>query len=344
MANTAPEKNMPETSAITLPFTNGLAQDMPAGQCVGIVAGRGQFPALVANMAARHGSKVVICGFYDHTDPGLAALGSAFCLLHLGQLGKLIKFFKKQKVTHICFAGAISKPKALSVRPDWRALSLLLSLRAFGDDALLRAVASELEKEGFTVVQAASLVPGLVAPLGVLGSLGPNAEQWKDIVYGWPMAQNIGRLDIGQCIVVRRKMVIAVECLEGTDATLARGGELGGKGCTAIKIVKPGQDERLDLPAIGLDTVKMLLKHNYACLAYQAGKTLFFDREQSLQEANQGGLCLIGLPDNKLWESMWQEVEKELGSATGLKAADLEDMRRRLFLEKLQLAALAENT
>ena len=345
MGNMEPEKNTPNTSAATSPTGGGLLlQHTPDRQCIGIVAGRGQFPALVAGMAAKHGSKVVICGFYDHTDQSLASLSSAFCLLHLGQLGKLIKFFKKQKVTHICFAGAISKPKALNIRPDWRALSLLLNLRAFGDDALLRAVACELEKEGFNVVQAASLLPGLAAPLGVLGSRNPSLEEWEDIVYGWPMAQNIGRLDIGQCIVVRRKMVMAVECLEGTDATLARGGELGGEGCSAIKIVKPGQDERLDLPAIGLDTINMLLKHNYACLAYQAGKTLFFDRDQSLQEANRGGLCLIGLPDNALWESIWQEVKKELAANPDLKTTSAEDARRKLFLEKLQMLALQEQT
>ena len=270
------------------------------GGCIGIVAGWGQFPALVARMARRQGSKVAICGFYDHTDPELASDADAFTMVHLGQLGKLIKFFKQQKAERICFAGAINKPKALSLRPDFKALSLLLSLRGLGDDALLRAVGAELEREGIKLIQAANLVPGLAAPLGVITKCKPAPEEWEDILYGWPIAHKIGGLDIGQCIVVRQKMVVAVECLEGTDATLARGGSLGGAGCTAIKIVKPGQDERLDLPAIGLETIKNLLQNNYTCLAYQAGKTLFFDREKSVQEAEQGGLSIIGLPGEGL--------------------------------------------
>ena len=305
---------------------NHTQATMPSGnECIGIVAGAGQFPELVAKMARKQGLRVAICGFYGHTDPAIASMANAFSMVHLGQLGKTLAFFKKQKVRRICFAGAISKPKALSLRPDFRVVRLLLSLRGFGDDALLRAVAKEVESEGMQLIQAASLVPGLKAPMGLLTRRKPSQEEWEDILYGLPLACKVGHMDIGQCIVVRRKMVVAVECLEGTDATLIRGGELGGPGCTAIKLLKPGQDERLDLPAIGLETIKTLLAAKYSCLVYQAGKTLFFDREKSITAAEAGGLCILGLPsadENFSW------VNDE--------SADSLDK----FLERLQLAAL----
>ena len=298
-------------------------------ECIGLVAGAGQFPELVAQMARKQGLRVAICGFYGHTNPAIARLADAFNLVHLGQLGKILSFFKKQKARRICFAGAISKPKALSLRPDFRAVRMLLGLRGFGDDALLRGVAREVESEGMQLIQAAALVPGLTAPLGLLTRCKPSQEEWVDILYGLPLAYKIGQMDIGQCIAVRRKMVIAVECLEGTDATLIRGGELGGAGCTAIKLVKPGQDERLDLPAIGLQTIENLIAAKYACLVYQAGKTLFFDREKSIAAAEAGGLSIIGLPGT---DESFSWVNDE--NATSLDA----------FLEKLQAAAIAQGS
>ena len=279
-----------------MPSAHAETSILPAGGTIGIVAGKGQFPVLVADTAKEQGLKVAICGFHGHTDPEIGKHSDMFAMFHLGQLGHVIKFFQKQRATHICFAGAINKPKALSIRPDFTAIKLIMSLRGLGDDALLRAVAKELESRGIKVIQAASLVPGLPGPLGLLTIARPSEKEWENILFGWPKAQAIGRLDIGQCIVVREKMVMAVECLEGTDATLRRGAKLGGKGAIAIKIVKPGQDERLDLPAIGLDTINTLIEGGYSCLAYHAGKTLFFDREESISLANENNLVIIGLP------------------------------------------------
>ena len=316
---------------VTVPFNQQIKHNQAnvpcSNECIGIVAGAGQFPELVAQMSRKQGLRVAICGFYGHTDPAIASMGHAFSMVHLGQLGKILAFFKKQKVRRICFAGAISKPKALSLRPDFRAVRMLLGLRGFGDDALLRAVAREVESEGMQLIQAASLVPGLRAPLGLLTRRKPSQNEWEDILYGLPLACKIGHMDIGQCIVVRRKMVVAVECLEGTDATLARGGSLGGAGCTAIKLLKPGQDERLDLPAIGLDTINTLLAAQYGCLVYQAGKTLFFDREKSIAAAEAGGLCVLGLPAN---DENFSWVSEE--NANSLDT----------FLENLQTTALKQ--
>ncbi|MBG3875454.1 LpxI family protein [Desulfovibrio oxamicus] len=268
-----------------------------SNESIGIIAGKGQFPALVARGARAEGLSVVMCGFHGHTDEALEHEADAFAMLHLGQLGKLIDFFRDNNVRRLCLAGAISKPRALDLRPDLRAAKVLFRLRAKGDDAILRAVIDELESEGLAVVQPASLVPGLRAPEGVLTKRPPSDEEWADIRYGWPIAHVLGRLDIGQCIVVKRGMTVAVEGMEGTDATLRRGGELGGEGCVAVKVVKPGQDDRIDLPALGAGTIRVLADYGYTCLALEAGKTLFFDREESIALADKHDISIISMPE-----------------------------------------------
>ena len=263
---------------------------------IGIVAGDGQFPVLVARGARELGCRVVMAGFVGHTDPAIEAEADIFAMFHLGQLSKLITYLKENGVTQMCFAGSISKPKALDLRPDWRVAKLLFSLRGKGDDAILRRLADELASEELILVQPSSLVPGLTAPGGVLTRREPSPEEWSDIHFGWPVAKEMGRLDIGQCIVVRAGIVAAVEALEGTDAALERGGKLGGKGCTAIKIFKPGQDNRLDQPAIGPGTIEVMARHGFVCLAFQAGDALFFDREKAIALADKAGIAIVGLP------------------------------------------------
>lgn len=265
---------------------------------IGIIAGGGQFPRLVAQQARAAGLGVVICGFQGHTDPDTASCADVFELLHLGQLGRMIGFFKEHHVSRVCMAGSISKPRALDFRPDWRAAKLLFSLKKKGDDSLLRAIMADIEKDGIHVVAAVDLAPALRAPEGTLTRRAPTDEEWKDIRYGWPIARAMGAFDIGQCLVVREGMVMAVECLEGTDAALRRGAELGGNGCIAVKMVKPGQDERVDLPSVGLATIRNLVEHHYAVLAIQAGKTLFFDREAALRLADENGLAVVALPED----------------------------------------------
>ena len=265
---------------------------------IGIIAGSGQFPALVARGAKRNGLRVAICGFQGNTDAGLAAEADAFVMLHLGQLGALIDFFKKHNAKTVCMAGAINKPKALDFRPDLRAAKLLFKLggKNKGDDALLRAVANELHSEGITVVRPEELAPDLRSPSGILGRHKPDADIKADIRFGWKTAKALGALDIGQCVVVRNGVVIAVEGIEGTDATLVRGGELGGPNCTAVKVLKPGQDERLDLPSIGAGTIALLAQYRYACLAFEAGKTLFFDQQAALKTAHDHSIAIVGIP------------------------------------------------
>lgn len=265
---------------------------------IGIIAGSGQFPRLIAQDARAAGLGVVICGFSGHTDAATAEAADVYEQLHLGQLNRMVNFFKENKVTRVCMAGAISKPKALDFRPDWRAAKLLFSLKKKGDDSLLRGIIADIEKDGLRIVASADLAPGLRSPAGTLTRRQPGEAEWKDIRYGWPIARAMGAFDIGQCLVVREGMVMAVECLEGTDAALKRGAELGGEGCVAIKMVKPGQDERVDLPSVGLTTIRNLVEKKYAVLAIQAGKTLFFDREEALRLADENGLAIVALPDD----------------------------------------------
>ena len=274
---------------------------------IGIIAGSGQFPFLVAQGAKRAGLRVVICGFHDNTDPELASEADVFLMLNLGQLGALIDFFKKNGVKRACMAGAISKPRALDLRPDLRVAKMIFKLgKNKGDDAILRAVAEELQSEGITVVRPEELAPNLRSSSGVLGRHKPDADMWQDIRLGWKIAKAVGALDIGQCVVVRSGIVIAVEGIEGTDAALVRGGELGGPGCTAVKVLKPGQDERLDLPSIGSGTVALLAKYQYACLAFEAGKTLFFDQEAALKTAGEHRIAIVGVPSDA--ETFFYEV------------------------------------
>lgn len=265
-------------------------------ETLGIIAGSGTFPFLVARGAAANGRRTVICGLEGNADPGLADVADIFTMINMGKLGALIEFFKKNGVRDICMAGAVNKPKAMDIRPDLRAAGLLLKLlHTKGDDAILRAVAEELTKEGFNVVRPDVFAPSLRGMTGVQTRCAPNAELAGDIRFGFGVARAVGAQDIGQCIVVRSGIVVAVEAIEGTDATLERGGLLGGAGCTAMKTLKPGQDERLDLPSIGAGTVELLIKHKYACLAYEAEKTLFFDRERAVELADKAGLVIVGL-------------------------------------------------
>lgn len=264
---------------------------------IGIMAGSGQFPFLVARGARSNGLRVVICGFQGNADPALETEADVFTMVHLGQLGKLIDFFKSNGVARACMAGAISKPKALDIKPDFRVAKLMFKLVGNkGDDAILRAVAEELHSDGITVVPPDDLAPGLRSPAGILGRVTPDKDAWDDVRFGYRIAKAVGALDIGQCVVVRSGIVIAVEGIEGTDAAIARGGELGGPGCTVVKVVKPNQDRRLDLPSIGAGTLELLAKYKMSCIAFDAEGTLFFDREAGLARADGNGIAVVALP------------------------------------------------
>ena len=261
---------------------------------LGIIAGEGSFPYLVADGAGKQKRKTVAVGFKEHTDPGLVSKVDAFTWLRIGQLGKLLSFFKSHGVLEIVFAGAINKPKALGIRPDLKAARFLFQNRSRNDNALLSALIRLLEKEGFTVVSPSSFASGLRMSAGVLTKRKPTEQERLDIHFGWPLVKQLGSLDIGQCLVVRQGMAVAVEAMEGTNSTILRAGELAGKGCVVLKAFKPGQEEHVDQPSIGPETVRTMIRARASCLAVETGKSLFFDREQALTLADGANICILG--------------------------------------------------
>lgn len=265
---------------------------------IGLIAGGGQFPLLFAEGAKAAGYQVVAVGFDGETDPALAAHVAAFHLLKLGQLGKLIRVFQKAGIRRVAMAGSINKTRLYTrIRPDWRAFRLLTSLRNKKDDHILRSFAAELEKEGIRVEPSTLFLPGLLAPEGVLTRRHLNAREQRDVAFGWEMAKAVGHLDIGQCLVVKDQAVLAVEGMDGTDETILRGGRLCREGAVVIKVSKPIQDLRFDVPAVGLQTIQTMRSVKARVLVVEAGKTLLFDRDKVVETADGYGMTIVAVSD-----------------------------------------------
>lgn len=265
---------------------------------IGLIAGGGQFPLLFAEGAKDAGYHVIAVGFDGETDPALAAHVAAFHLLKLGQLGKLIRVFQKAGIRRVAMAGSINKTRLYArIRPDWRAFKLLTSLRNKKDDHILRSLAAELEKEGIRVEPSTLFLPGLLAPEGLLTRRHLNAREQRDVAFGWDMAKAVGHLDIGQCLVVKDQAVLAVEGMDGTDETILRGGRLCREGAVVIKVSKPIQDLRFDVPAVGLQTIETMRTVKARVLVVEAGKTLLFDRDKVVEAADRYGITIVGVCD-----------------------------------------------
>ncbi len=264
---------------------------------IGLIAGGGQFPLLFARAAHERGRAVVAAAHVNETDPDLAVEADHLCWVKLGQLGKIINHFKKHGVTEAVFAGAITKTRIFrDVLPDFKGLSLWNKIDARQDDAILRAVAQTLEQEGIRVLASTIYLEHLLFPAGILTRKKPTAGEVEDIRFGWKIAREIGRLDIGQCVVVRERTVLAVEAIEGTDAAIRRGGQLADRrGAVVVKLKKPGQDFRFDLPATGSKTIATLAEAGGRVLAVEAGQSLLFDREAMIAAADRAGIAVVGV-------------------------------------------------
>lgn len=263
-------------------------------QVIGLIAGSGQFPLLFAHAARQAGVNVVAVGFEGETDPTLAKFVAEFHLLRLGQLNRLIRTLKNAGVTQAAMAGAINKTRIYSrIRPDWRAFKFFHRLRNRKDDSLLRAFADELESEGIRIEPSTLFLPSLLAPSGVLTRRKPNHREQRDIEIGWQLAKEFGNLDIGQCLLLKDQAVLAVEGIDGTDATILRGGRLCGQGAVVIKVSKPIQDLRFDVPAVGLNTIQTMKRALARVLVVEAGRTLMFDRDQMIDAANAAGISIV---------------------------------------------------
>jgi DUF1009 family protein len=260
---------------------------------IGLIAGNGQFPLIFAENARRMGLSVVAVAHTGETEPGLTDKVDEILWIRVGQIGKLISYFKKSGVSDAVMAGGIRKTRIFEMRPDLRALSILARLKEKKDDALLRALADELEREKIHIKESTLYLTTLLAEEGEL-TRRLTKEEKEDIEWGWPLAKSIGSLDIGQCIVVRDGVILAVEAIEGTDATIRRGGSLGKEKAVVIKICKPQQDFRFDIPAIGPGTIHTMMEVKASVLVVEAGKTLLLEKERLLKEATAAGIAVVG--------------------------------------------------
>ena len=263
---------------------------------IGLIAGGGQFPLLFAEAARARGRRVVAVAHVNETLPELEQQADVTCWVKLGQLGRIIKYFRQEGVGETVFAGTITKTRIFhDVLPDFKGLTLWNKIDIRLDDAILRAVAQTLEEEGIRVIASTCYLDHLFFPQGLLSRKKPSTAQMEDIRFGWSIARAVGRLDIGQCVVVRDRSVLAVEAIEGTDAAIRRGGELAGSGAVVVKLKKPDQDFRFDLPATGEKTIATLAAVKGAVLGVEAGQSLLFDRAAMVRAADRAGIVVIGL-------------------------------------------------
>ena len=263
---------------------------------LGLIAGKGRFPFLVAEEARREGYRVVCSGIASETDPGMEKLTDAYCEIKLGQLKRLRDFFKKENVSEAIMAGKIEKIRIFQgkVQPDLEMAKVLLKVPDFRDDSLLGGIADYLSSHGIQLQDSTRLLKRALPGEGVLGKRSPSREIQADIEFGWKIAKTLASLDIGQTVVVKKQAVLALEAIEGTDEAITRGGLLGHGGVVVVKAAKPHQDMRFDVPAVGLGTLKRLIEAKAKALAFEAGKTLFLDLEEFVKRADRAGMALVG--------------------------------------------------
>lgn len=266
------------------------------GERLGLIAGNGRFPIIFADNARKLGYHVSAVAHEGETDPELANHVDRIHWIKIGQLNKLINAFKDDQVHQAVMLGGIKKTHVFTtVRPDLRTLALATRLALWKDDDILRELAKELEKEGITICESTFGLEGILAEEGALTTRKPNEKEWEDIRYGWEVAHDIGRLDIGQCVVVKDRVVVAVEAVEGTDEAIKRGGQLAKDGAVVVKRCKPQQDLRFDLPAVGPRTIDIMASVNASVLAVEAGRTILLDRDLMLEKAKAARIAVVGL-------------------------------------------------
>jgi len=267
-----------------------------AREWIGLIAGNGRFPKLFAENARRLGYRVSAVALTGETEPALEQCVDRIHWISLGQLGKLIKAFKQDGVGQAVMVGGVKKTHLFAnIRPDFRALALMRRLTVRKDDMILRAIAAELEDEGIRIRESTFGLEGLLVEEGMLARRSPTKSEWRDIEFGWEVAQAIGKLDIGQCVVVKDRVVVAVEAVEGTDQAIRRGGALAKGGAVVVKRFKPQQDLRFDLPTVGTGTIEVMVESGASVLAVEAGKALFLDRAEAIAMADKAGIAVVGI-------------------------------------------------
>ncbi len=266
---------------------------------IGLIAGGGFFPELFLRKALKNGYDVYVAAYLNEADKSLENLTESIEWLRLGQINRLLKFFKKNSITEAVMLGTIKKTRIFSdVRPDLKALSFFSKIKQTHDDSILSSFASLLEKEGIKIKPSTFLLPELINKKGCWTKRKPSKSEAQDIVTGWPLAKEIGRFDIGQCIVISNGSILAVEAIDGTDATILRGGSLADKDTVVVKISKPNQDLRFDLPCTGCDTIETMHKVGASVLVLEAQKSISFERESMIRLADKYKICIKVMDDS----------------------------------------------
>ena len=277
---------------------------------LGLIAGNGRFPFLLLDAARAHGLTVVVAAIKEETDPEIeerAAVDAGIRVhwLSLGELSKLIETFQREGVTRATMAGQVKHKQIFSsIRPDWRLAKLLLNLRTRNTDMLLGAIAKVLGDEGIELISSTQYLEPLLAKAGVITSRVPSEAEEKDIAYGRTVARGIAGFDLGQTVVIAAQACVAVEAMEGTDATIARAGELFrtlgdvndpstlSRSLTVVKVAKPNQDMRFDVPVVGVPTIETMIRAGATCLSLEAGRTLLFDVDAMKKLADDNSIAI----------------------------------------------------
>ncbi len=261
----------------------------------GLIAGNGRFPFLVAEGARRAGASLAVVAIREETDKEIENVADKVHWVGIGQLGKMISFFKTEGVEKAMMAGQVKHVQIFSgALPDLRMIRMLWNLPQRNTDALIGGVADEMGREGIELIDSTYFIKDQLATEGILTNRKPNDVESGNIEYGLKIANEIARLDLGQTIVVRAKACVAVEAMEGTDAVIRRAGELAKGKLTVVKVAKPDQDMRFDVPVVGVPTVRTMIEAGATCLCVTPGKTLIFDREEMLKLADDNKISIVG--------------------------------------------------
>ncbi len=262
----------------------------------GLIAGNGEFPFLVVEGAKKQGASLAVVAIKEETDKRIEEVAERVVWVGIGQLGRMISFFKKEAVEKVIMAGQVKHVQIFSgALPDLRMVKMLWNLPQRNTDALIGGVAGEMSKEGIELIDSTYFIQDLLAKEGVLTKRKPDANEQANIEYGLRVANEIARLDLGQTIVARAKACVAIEAMEGTDAVIKRAGELTKGKLTVIKVAKPNQDMRFDVPVVGVPTIQTMIAAGATCLCLTARKTLIFDKEEMLELANQNKISIVAV-------------------------------------------------
>ena len=261
---------------------------------LGIIAGNGVYPRLLVDAARCAGVKrIVAAAFLDETDERLAATVDEIHWMRVGQLGRLISSFRSAGVADAIMAGQIAPRNLFDLRPDWKTLLLLARLKRRNAESIFAAIGDELARAGITLLPATSFLEDCLAPAGLIAGRKLSRREEEDVTFGFEIAREISRLDIGQTVVVKNGTVLAVEGFEGTNEAIKRGGALGRKEALMVKVAKPAQDMRFDVPVIGVATIEVATEARLRVIAIEAGRTLLLEKEALVEAASRSNISIV---------------------------------------------------